>query len=705
MPTLPTSNPIPSESPRDLKFNAGKIDEIVNSPLEAYEDRFGKGRLTWAGIENITTQSIISYGYILVDSFEDGYTISSRNQALRYEADGQYYRWNGDLDKVVPPGSTPASTGGISENAWVSIGTSTLSSAGDGAGDALITVVQPVTGSATRTQHQKNADTLSILDFSGADASGNTDSTAAFESAMTDGRDILIPSGVIISISPAVGSVFSGRLTVAGTLKVTASATIQSQVVITSGNIEVSSGATLTLNGNSFVAPVRRVFFGSGTIEGLRHVYPEWWGAVPDNSTDCSAALNACSACVASSSSAFGLRPKIELMSGRYLISSTWTIPLSASIGIEVCGQGVIFSGTRIVAAASFTGSQAVYIPALADGTQRIVDFKLHDFGIVPQTVGSGPSFGLQIGTDNLMMNGLRESHVEGIYIENFGTSMRLLNARLIKFSRVGIWNESISTSSTNLLIQAIGKFSGDLSFENCQFVNNQTKSGSRAVHITSNGAFSTVGDRAFQVAGIRFTECIFYPADQTVYVAALGGSHIEDLFFHNCQWDGDSNSMFYGVSSGTGSQLNDVQIVNNYMYGGNKSNTESQIQFVTGSTGTMNNLRVDGNTLGNGTGRVVNTTTGSIPSITGLFVNGNNIVDFNNLNNPAIEVGSGVVRSQINYNTSTRTGSAFFPYFIQVDTSSDYYVITGNMASGIAANATVNEVTPGAHRVVANNM
>ncbi len=49
MATTPTNNPIPSEAVQDLKFNAGKIDQIVNSNSKTYIDRFGVERYTWAG--------------------------------------------------------------------------------------------------------------------------------------------------------------------------------------------------------------------------------------------------------------------------------------------------------------------------------------------------------------------------------------------------------------------------------------------------------------------------------------------------------------------------------------------------------------------------------------------------------------------------------------------------------------------------------
>ncbi|MCU2485603.1 hypothetical protein N8Q55_25170 [Enterobacter hormaechei subsp. steigerwaltii] len=51
MATTPTNLPVPSESPRDLKFNAGKIDEFVTSMGWTYTDRFGNQHYTVEGID------------------------------------------------------------------------------------------------------------------------------------------------------------------------------------------------------------------------------------------------------------------------------------------------------------------------------------------------------------------------------------------------------------------------------------------------------------------------------------------------------------------------------------------------------------------------------------------------------------------------------------------------------------------------------
>lgn len=126
MATTPTNLPIPSEDPRDLKFNAGKLDEVMTSDAHYYVDRFGVQRWTIAGFQYTAEQAIRAYGYVTIDSFEDGATLTLPNEILRYESTGMYYRWDGALPKVVPPGSTPASSGGIGVGSWLSVADAVL---------------------------------------------------------------------------------------------------------------------------------------------------------------------------------------------------------------------------------------------------------------------------------------------------------------------------------------------------------------------------------------------------------------------------------------------------------------------------------------------------------------------------------------------------------------------------------------------------
>ncbi|EWG71724.1 hypothetical protein P346_00406 [Enterobacter sp. DC1] len=128
MATQPTQDAVPSESPRNLKFNAGKIDEFVTSMGWTYTDRFGNQHYTIEGMRWLAQQAIAAFGYITMESFEDGNTLTLPNQVLRLEATGEYYRWDGAFPKDVPAGSTPDSTGGVGVGKWLSVGDATLRS-------------------------------------------------------------------------------------------------------------------------------------------------------------------------------------------------------------------------------------------------------------------------------------------------------------------------------------------------------------------------------------------------------------------------------------------------------------------------------------------------------------------------------------------------------------------------------------------------
>ncbi|MDE4081544.1 MULTISPECIES: GDSL-type esterase/lipase family protein [Enterobacter cloacae complex] len=128
MATQPANLPVPSESPRDLKFNAGKIDEFVTSDNHEYIDRFGDKHRTIAGINYDANQAMLQYGYITKKSFEIGAALDTPNTVLQWESNGEFYRWDGDWSqpKEVSAGSTPDSTGGIGEGKWVGVGDASL---------------------------------------------------------------------------------------------------------------------------------------------------------------------------------------------------------------------------------------------------------------------------------------------------------------------------------------------------------------------------------------------------------------------------------------------------------------------------------------------------------------------------------------------------------------------------------------------------
>ncbi|KFK94602.1 hypothetical protein IV04_20615 [Serratia sp. Ag1] len=128
---------------RDLNDNAIAYDDFLNSEDKFTINRLGEEIPTIQGvlstIDEATTQAleqtqqalddaIRNVGYAPVSSFEKGFTLTSVGQALLLEATGVFYSWRGQYEKVVPPGSTPESTGGISQTAWVDVNDLTLRS-------------------------------------------------------------------------------------------------------------------------------------------------------------------------------------------------------------------------------------------------------------------------------------------------------------------------------------------------------------------------------------------------------------------------------------------------------------------------------------------------------------------------------------------------------------------------------------------------
>ena len=134
---------------------------------------------TLDGLENLYNQAISQVGYITMDSFEDGATLTVPNEVLRWESNGEYYRWDGSFPKTVSSGSTPETSGGIGIGAWVSVGDASLRS------DLAKTNGAGLIGGLSKP-----------ITFWGAVGDGVTNNTSAFNSAEdSQFNDIYIPEG------------------------------------------------------------------------------------------------------------------------------------------------------------------------------------------------------------------------------------------------------------------------------------------------------------------------------------------------------------------------------------------------------------------------------------------------------------------------------------------------------------------------------
>lgn len=100
-------------------------ENVTNRTLDGLEDLYTSSITEF---EARGENALRSVGWVTLDSFQQGAEITERNQILRDETNGEYYRWDGNLPKTVPVGSTPESAGGVGMGAWVSVGDASLRS-------------------------------------------------------------------------------------------------------------------------------------------------------------------------------------------------------------------------------------------------------------------------------------------------------------------------------------------------------------------------------------------------------------------------------------------------------------------------------------------------------------------------------------------------------------------------------------------------
>lgn len=144
-----TGNPVEPNGSIDVRDgidNLQSLDVFMNATEDLYNQRDGDIVKTVSGMVNefdylisgmneefdsqMTVmnsefdQQIQNMGYTRIGTFAVGATLKNTRQTLLWEVssggDGQEYGWSGTFPKVVPPGSTPASTGGIAVGAWMS---------------------------------------------------------------------------------------------------------------------------------------------------------------------------------------------------------------------------------------------------------------------------------------------------------------------------------------------------------------------------------------------------------------------------------------------------------------------------------------------------------------------------------------------------------------------------------------------------------
>ena len=112
-----TGNPIESTDVRDMSDNAKNFDEFSNSMSDSFTDRFGVDRQTMEGAVRKAGFRPASFDFLTGGSLVSG----DRNKAVFNPAppgDNNWYAWQGAFPKIIPPNSTPSTSGGLGDNAW-----------------------------------------------------------------------------------------------------------------------------------------------------------------------------------------------------------------------------------------------------------------------------------------------------------------------------------------------------------------------------------------------------------------------------------------------------------------------------------------------------------------------------------------------------------------------------------------------------------
>jgi len=197
-------NPNGSSDVRDGIDNLQSFDVFMNADEDTYNQRDGNIVKTVNGMNNEFnsmiqsqdiefSQHISGMAFTRSGTFFVGGTLYDTREVLLWDVanggDGHEYGWTGAFPKVVPPSSTPASTGGVGAGAWVDRSDVTLRSdlAATGGAGIIGDTLQPGT---------------SVEFAGGADKTGALDSSAAFgaiNAGAYAGVGIYLPKGDYLS--------------------------------------------------------------------------------------------------------------------------------------------------------------------------------------------------------------------------------------------------------------------------------------------------------------------------------------------------------------------------------------------------------------------------------------------------------------------------------------------------------------------------
>lgn len=247
---MPTSNPVPSQDPSDLLFNAEKLDEVVNGTANSFTDRLGVARRTVAGM-NADFDAQLADAKSDLNVYRADAAASAAEalgylQTIRATSYGAYAS-----DPATDPLGNPPTVGDEYFNTtanllkrwngttWQASDINTANLAAS-SGSSLVGYSPAGTGAVATTVQSKLRETVSLKDFGATAAASAAVNTAAINAAFASGaKRVAGEAGAVyavngqISISSSLefdgrGCTFSATLA-AGVrlLQVTAAASIK----------------------------------------------------------------------------------------------------------------------------------------------------------------------------------------------------------------------------------------------------------------------------------------------------------------------------------------------------------------------------------------------------------------------------------------------------------------------------------------------
>lgn len=503
---------------------------------------------------------------------------------------------------------------------------------------------------------------------------GFTSLSQADAAAVTLGRPLLITQNIAIAANTTLGA----------------------DLYFNGGRFTVASTFTLTLRGQVVNKDTTaRLFYGAGSVVGLRFVRPEWWGAIADATgsgsagTDNITALRAAHTCAMASRDARGDEHVIALGGGNYGVSDGWVVTPTADVNLRVRGAGTVLGGTRIIDLPAYdsTDNPVFQVKGNSGPIQRITDWEVSGLAVIKG--GGSAVVGFQIGSNDAAerLIGVTWSLVEDVHVEGFVVDTKIIHTRQVNFTRFACWSNNVGVAVIPLQITTNGWFTGDLNFDDtCQFVSNSaTLDGTKCIQISCTTGDYNNATGANQIAGIRFGNIDLYQGQRAVEIFCSNGGYISDIWFTETQWDqvyttglyieADKNTAttpviqninlsrcYFSQSLGTtidiistsGGIVRDVDVLNSYA-------DRSQNRFAkTSGTGTKN-IVFDGN-------RLVNAN---------FNASGAGYV---------FDIGATLI-AQVTNNRADRTdGASFFDHLVRISTGANRYIVRNNNGGGLPA-------------------